>query len=357
MENKTVITIAGSHGKTTTTSLVSCLLLEAVLFPTVAVCGIVKNIGSNACMGKGELFVAEADESDGSFLYYQPKYSIITNIDREHLDYYKDFETEIAAFSQFINNTVKGGCVFCCSDDPHLSKIIKGYKGKYVLFGLKNKADIYPSNIKFDGLSSEFDCFYKDKFLANFRLALGGEHNISNALSVIALGLELNIGIDVIKKALSSFKGAGRRLDIKLHNDDYIVIDDYAHHPTEIQATLKALKSIKRKRVIAVFQPHRYSRTQSLMQEFAGSFDSADSVIVTDIYAASEHHIEGVNAEALCKRILMGGKVKDVHFVSKDKVMEKVEEILKPGDLVIFLGAGDIVRRSDELAEKLKGKS
>jgi len=357
MEHKTVITIAGSHGKTTTTSLASCLLFEAGLSPTVAIGGILKNIGTNACMGKGDLFVAEADESDGSFLYYKSKYSIITNIDHEHLDYYKDFQKEVEAFKEFINNTDKSGCVFCCIDDPNLSRIIKEYKGRYILFGLSIDAHIYPKNIKFNGLSSEFDCYYKDEFLANFSLALGGEHNISNALSVIALGLELGIKIDSIKRALSNFKGAGRRLDIKFENQDNVVIDDYAHHPTEIQATLKAIRSLKRKRVIGIFQPHRYSRTQLLLDEFSNSFANVDYLIVTDIYAASEQPIAGINAQALISKIIQKNKGKIVHFVPKDDIVGHVLKILKPGDLVITLGAGDIIRISDELADKLKNKS
>lgn len=174
MRDKTVITVAGSHGKTTTTSLVAYLLLEAGLFPTVAIGGILKNIGTNACLGNGKFFVAEADESDGSFLYYQPKYSIITNIDREHLDYYKNFAKEIEAFKEFINKTAESGCVYCSADNANLVKILKGCAKRYVLFGMKEDAHIYPQNIKFDGLASEFDCIYKDKLLGRFNLALGG---------------------------------------------------------------------------------------------------------------------------------------------------------------------------------------
>ena len=356
MQNKTVITIAGSHGKTTTTSLVAYLLLEAGLFPTVAVGGILRNIGTNACLGNGKFFVAEADESDGSFLYYKPKYSIVTNIDREHLDYYKNFEKEIEAFKQFLNQTDDDGCVFCSADDPALTGILKDYRKKYVLFGMKETAQVYPKNIKLEGLRSEFDCYHKNKFVARFNLALGGEHNISNALAVVALGLELGIDLEFIRKALSGYKGAKRRLEIKFKSDDYTVIDDYAHHPTEIQATLKAAASLKPERFIAIFQPHRYTRTQLLLDEFAKSFNAIDQLIVTDIYAASEPAVAGVNAQLLCEKIKEQALGKAVNFIPKEKIVEYVLGILRPGDLVITLGAGDIVKVSDELAERLQSK-
>jgi UDP-N-acetylmuramate--alanine ligase len=357
MQDKTVITVAGSHGKTTTTSLIAYLLLEAGLFPTVAVGGILKNIDTNACLGNGKFFVAEADESDGSFLYYKPKYSVITNIDREHLDYYKSFEKEVDAFRQFLNRTDENGCVFCSGDDAYLKGILKSYRKKYVLFGLTETSQVYPKNIKLDGLASEFDGYYKDKFIARFNLALGGEHNISNALAVVALGLELGIGLDFIRKALSGYKGARRRLEIKFQDADYTVIDDYAHHPTEIQATLRAAANLKAKRSIAIFQPHRYTRTQLLLDEFAKSFDSIDHLIITDIYAASELPIPGVSAQLLCETIKEHKPGKTVDFVPKEEIVEYVLKLLKSGDLIITLGAGDIVKVSDELAERLQSKN
>jgi UDP-N-acetylmuramate--alanine ligase len=356
MQEKFVVTVAGSHGKTTTTSLVSYLLLEAGLSPTVAVGGILKNIDTNACLGNGKFFVAEADESDGSFLFYNPKYSIITNIDHEHLDFYKTFEKEVEAFKQFIWRTDKGGCVFCCSDDPQLMRIIKDYPGRFVTFGLNGKGDIFARDIKFNGLSSEFECVYKNKPIGKFYLALGGEHNISNALSVIALGLELGIDVGYIRQALSGYKGAGRRLETKFSDAFYLVLDDYAHHPSEIQATLKAVSNLSRKRVIAVFQPHRFTRTKLLLEDFSKSFSGVDYLIITDIYAASESPIEGVSAEILCDRIREVDKDKEVHFVPKDKIVEHILKIILPRDLVITLGAGDIVRVGDELAKRLKDK-
>jgi len=354
MQDKTVITVTGSHGKTTTASLASYLLMEAGLMPSVAIGGILKNINTNASLGGGKFFVAEADESDGSFLYYRPDYSIITNIDREHLDYYKEFKNEIEAFKEFLHRTTDNGCVFCSADDANLRNIIADYKKRYVLFGLGEGADIYPKNIKIEGLSSEFDCFYKNKFIDRFRLALGGMHNISNALSVIALGLELGIDLEHIKKTLADYKGAKRRLEIKFSERGLLVIDDYAHHPTEISATLEAVKNLKKDRLIAVFQPHRYSRTQLLLDEFAASFDAADYVIITDIYAASEPPIEGVSALGICEKIKKHSPGKEIYFLTKDKIREHIIKAIKPGDVVMMLGAGDIVKISDELVEGLK---
>jgi len=354
MKDKTVITVTGSHGKTTTTSLVSFMLLEAGLLPSVAIGGILRNINANACFGEGEFFVAEADESDGSFLYYHPKYSIVTNIDHEHLDYYGDFASELEAFGKFIHQTEDGGCLFCCDDDKNLKSLLSNYKKKYVLFGLHESAHIYPKNINLRELTSEFECFYKNKFVDRFSLALGGMHNISNALSVIALGLELGINIEVIKRALANYKGAKRRLETKFADHRFTVMDDYAHHPTEIRATLAAASNLKKDRIVAIFQPHRYTRTQLLLEEFGACFDQADYVIVTDIYAASEQPIKGVSGKSIYEKIRQRTPAKEVRFLPKAEILEHVLGIIRQNDLIITLGAGDIVKIGDELAERLK---
>jgi UDP-N-acetylmuramate--alanine ligase len=354
MQQKTAITIAGSHGKTTTTSLISCMLLEAGLKPTVAIGGILNNIQTNACLGSGQFFVAEADESDGSFLNYTPKYSVITNIDQEHLDYYHNFSNALEAFEVFIKRTQPQGCVFACADDAHLLNIMRGYKGKHVFFGLDSSADIYAKNIIFNGLLSDFDGYFKDKLIAHFHLALGGRHNISNALAVISLGLELGIDLKYIRSSLAGYKGAGRRLEIKFRSDKYLVIDDYAHHPTEIKATLAAVANLKVSRKIVVFQPHRYTRTQILLNDFAESFAQADYLIITDIYAASESPIEGVNAQVLLNKIIEFQPQKQVLYLAKENILPHILGMIKDGDLVITLGAGDIVRVSDALAQELK---
>ena len=357
MQDKSVITVAGSHGKTTTTSLAAFLLLEAGLSPTVAIGGILKNIDANACLGKGEFFVAEADESDGSFLCYRPKYSIITNIDREHLDYYKDFATELEAFRNFADNTVPGGCVIYCRDDPNLRKVMDGYKSKCVSFGLSKLAGVRADKIEFAGLASDFDCIHQGRHIGRFHLALGGEHNVSNALSVIALGLEMGIDLGFIKNTLAHYKGAGRRLEVKFKDDRLTVIDDYAHHPTEIRATLAAASKLKYGRLIAVFQPHRYTRTKLLLDEFALSFDAADRVIITDIYAAGEAPIDGVDAGGILEKIKMRFPSKPACYLPKEDIINHLKDILNPGDLVMTLGAGDIVKLSDELAQEFTEKT
>jgi len=365
MKDETVITVSGSHGKTTTTSLVSHLLLQAGLSHTAAIGGIFMNTNNNAFLGEGRFFVAEADESDSSFLCFSPHYSIITNIDYEHLDYYKDFNNVIKAFRKFLDKTRDGGCVFCCNDDVNLKKILVDYKKRYVLFGMDDSAHIYAKNIKTEGLTCEFDCFYPVKsagssshdpvFLARFNLNLGGEHNISNALSVIALGLELEIDIEIIKGALANYQGARRRAEVKLDSSEYLVYDDYAHHPTEIRATLTAMRNMN-KRVIAVFQPHRYTRTKLLLDKFATCFDLADSVIVTDIYPASEPPLEGITGKSVYDKIKEHSPGKQIYYLPKDEIPAHVLGIIRPNDLVITLGAGDIFKVGDELVERLKSK-
>lgn len=354
MVDKTVITVSGSHGKTTTTSLVSCLLLEAGLEPTAAIGGILKNIDTNACLGSGEFFVAEADESDGSFLYYHPKYSIVTNIDREHLDYYQTFERELETFRKFMAQTNPHGCLFCCGDDPNLRGLLRDCNNKYVTFGLDSSSDIYPDKINFRKLTSEFDCIYKGNSIGRFSLALAGRHNISNALSVIALGFELGIDPEVIKKTLRGYKGAGRRLEVKFDDGRILLLDDYAHHPAEIKATLSAAKNIYPSRLIAVFQPHRYTRTKNLLNEFAASFDDADYVAITDIYPAGEAPIAGVNAGLIAEGIKKRCPDKQVFYMAKDEIVPNLLKVIKPRDLVITLGAGDIVKVCDEMVGKFK---
>jgi UDP-N-acetylmuramate--alanine ligase len=353
MQDKKVICVTGSHGKTTTTSLVSHMLLEAKLSPTVAIGGNFKNINTNAAAGAGDYFVAEADESDGSFLYYSPLYSIITNTDREHLDYYKTFDAVIAAYKEFMGRTDPAGCLFCCGDDEQLVRLCGSHKGRRILFGLSESCDIHARNIRIEGLSSVFDCVYKGSAAGTFHLSIGGLHNISNSLGAVALGFELGIDRAVIAHALATYKGAGRRLDIKWHDKDFMVIDDYAHHPTEISATLAAVRHLSCKRLIAVFQPHRYSRTQLLLDDFARCFDAADRVVLTDIYAASEEPIPGVNSGLMADAIKAHTPGKQVDVVPKNQLMEYVRRIMAPGDIVLMLGAGDITRISEGLASEL----
>lgn len=356
MDNQDVIAITGAHGKTTTSSLAAHLLTEAGLAPTIAVGGIVGNISNNATLGLGKYFVAEADESDGTFLLYKPKYSVITNIDQEHLDFYKTFQKVKDAFEEFVLKTQEGGCVFWSRDDEELNNIIRRHPSvRNISFGLNKEADIYPSNIKFDCFNSQFDLFYKNKFMDRFELSLAGMHNISNSLAVIGLGLELNLGVDSIKNALKSFLGARRRFQLKHNEDGIMIIDDYAHHPTEISATIKAAKSIAKERLVVVFQPHRYSRLKYLLDRFSRSFFDADVLLLTDIYPAGENKIEGVDSRNLYN--LMRGFAKpSTRFIGKDILSSETLNFIQKGDLVLFLGAGDITRSCDEVVNGLKRK-
>lgn len=350
-KGQTTVTVSGAHGKTTTSSLVSHILLEAGLSPTIVVGGIACNWDNNACLGDGKFFVIEADESDGSFLNYQPDYSIITNVDYEHLDYYKDFPHLLSTFRNFLNNTKKNGCVFLCADDNNLKQIAKDYQQKKIFFGLSKTADCYAKNIQFTGLNSHFDCFYKGKLLDNFHLALAGVHNISNSLATIALAYELKIAQEIVKRALYTYQGTQRRLQVKAEAKKILLLDDYAHHPTEIKASLKAIANLKHRRIIAVFQPHRYTRTSLLADEFAKSFTLVDEVILTDIYPAGEKPIAGVSARSIYEKLKIMKKPKAT-FLPKGEIVGYLMKTLRPGDVMITLGAGDIYKIHDELAQR-----
>lgn len=354
MENKRGITVAGSHGKTTTTSMASHLLMVAGMSPTAAIGGILRNVGSNTCVGSGCFFVAEADESDGSFLNYHPEYSIITNIDREHLDYYKTFENQVDAFRKFVLNTKPHGCLIVCGDDPVLLDAAASFGGRRVVFGLAGHADIAARSIELDGLQSSFDCCHRGQPIGRFVLPLGGAHNISNALGVIALGLELDIPVACISEALRTYQGARRRLEIKWTGKGVTIIDDYAHHPTEIRATLAALSHMKARRLVVVFQPHRYSRTQLLFDDFIRSFDGVGHLVVTDIYAASETPLQGVDAESLARAI--AGRRPDAQVVYKPKkeLLDYLTGFLSCGDVLVTMGAGDIVATGEEIARRMQ---
>lgn len=355
MEEKTMVTVSGAHGKTTTAGLISHVLLKAGLNPTSIVGGVSRNWESNACLGEGKFLVIEADESDGSFLYYRPEYSLITNIDYEHMDYYKDFSCLLDTFSKFVAKTKKNGCLFGCSQDPNLSSILEKSGRRYVLFGMERGPEVYPAHIELKGLGSEFDCIYKGRSLGRFKLIIAGEHNILNSLGVIALAMELKIDLTCLRHALATYLGTERRLELKFQGEDILLLDDYAHHPTEIKATLRVLSRLGRRRLIAIFQPHRYTRTQSLLSEFKGCFDGVDELIITDIYPAGEQPIAGVSAEKLYQGLKQRGGFK-LEYLEKTQISRHILSRVKAGDTIVTLGAGDIGRIADELAQGLKRK-
>jgi len=366
MKDKISIVVSGSHGKTTTSSLSSCLLSMAGLFPTAAIGGLVLNWNNNICLGQSDYFVAEADESDGTFLNYEPDYSLVMNIDHEHLDYYADFSGIIEAFGMFLEKTKDKGCVIACGDDKNIKNLLSHFHKRYLTFGFAAENDISAGDVVLRGYASEFSCVYKAKILGKFKLSMPGRHNISNSLAVIALGLELGIDIKKIYESLVEYRGTGRRLQVKSNPGNFLIIDDYAHHPTEIKAALASVRSmldtdetgtnLRRRRIIAVFQPHRYSRTKFLLDDFSKSFALADHIIITDIYAANELPIAGITAEALCEKIK---KIKagNVEFIRKEEIAGRILEIVSLDDVVVTLGAGDIGKVADELSSGNIGKN
>ncbi|MFH1655108.1 MAG: UDP-N-acetylmuramate--L-alanine ligase [Candidatus Omnitrophota bacterium] len=353
MKDKKGITVAGAHGKTTTTSLISFLLDKSDFNPTVVTGGNVFDFDSNALLGEGAYFVAELDESDESFLYFEPFYSVVTNIDFEHVDHYKNWDNILNAFRKFFEQTKKDGMIFACGDDENIKNILRGKERKYISFGLSKDCDIYADEILLEDFSSKFKCVYKDNLMGEITLNIPGRHNISNCLAAIALGLKLGIDFKKIKDCLALYKGVERRFQFKGEISNIKIVDDYGHHPTEIKATLEAARALKPKRLVVAFQPHRYSRTKFLFEEFLKSFDYADSLIITDIYSANEKPIPGVSAKNMYDSLSQQNK-KDVNFLSKEKIVQHLVKTSRPGDLIITLGAGDIGDLSDELLQRLK---
>lgn len=350
------VAVAGSHGKTSTTSMVGWILAEAGLDPTVVIGGKVNNIGSNAKLGAGEFLVAEADESDGSFLKLSPVIEVVTNIDLEHLDHYRDIGEIKEAFLAFINKIPFYGAVILCMDDPHITDLLPAIGKRVISYGLTPQADIYARDLMSEGLSSKFEVCRGEKVLGEITLPLPGRYNIYNALAAISVGLELDISFEVIASALQNFSGVQRRVQVKGEVNNITVIDDYGHHPTEVRATLEGLREAwPKRRLVVLFQPHRYSRTQALHKEFCTAFFGADLLVLTDIYAASESPIDGVSGEALMDGVKQHGQ-RHVMFVREvDNLAQEVVPVLEEGDVVVTLGAGDIWRAGEEILRRLGG--
>lgn len=345
-----LIGVAGAHGKTTTSGMTAQLLIEAGWDPTVVVGGYMLALGSNARYGQGRYVVAETDESDGSFLLLHPAIALVTNLDREHLNYYHSFERLIAAFRQFVEQIQPGGWLIRCADDPLVWSELS--HARQLSYGLHERADVQASHIVPSGWGSEFAVAYRGRLLGQFRLRVPGTHNVVNALGVISVGLVLEIPVGVMQEALWAFRGTARRFQrLELPNDIWFV-DDYAHHPSEIRATLAADPFRYRHRV-AVFQPHRYSRTHLLEQEFMGCFDHADGVIVTDVYSAFESPIPGVSGERMAMLLKAHGHP-CVRYVPRQELQDYLTHFIQPQDTVFFLGAGDITKVCHGLASELR---
>ncbi len=350
------VAVAGSHGKTTTTSMIATVLAHANLDPTVVVGGVVGAMGSNARLGKSDLMVVEADESDRSFLMLSPTFAVVTNIDREHMDSYADMDDVRKTFADFVNKVPFYGAAVLCLDDPHVQAVIPEVVRRRITYGLSAQADIAAREVRYD---QKFGSVYQARLMGEpvgeVSLRVPGLHNIYNSLAAIAIGLELEVPFATIAKALSEFSGVDRRFQFKGEAEGVLVVDDYGHHPTEIRATLVAAKlGAAGRRMVVLFQPHRYSRTQDLMEEFARSFNNADVLMVTDVYAASEQPIEGVSGEALVEAVSRFGHKDARHAGSVEDATRALLEEVREGDMVITLGAGNVYRAGEQLVELLR---
>jgi UDP-N-acetylmuramate--alanine ligase len=348
------IAISGTHGKTTTTSLIGHMLIKANFDPTVIVGGRLRSFGGiNARLGNGEWTVVEADEYDRSFLQLLPTIAIVNNIEPEHLDIYKDFEDIKSTFVEFLNRVPFYGVVIAGVDDPGVKEILKDIKRKTITFGLSRYADFRAENIFFAETQTSFECYTNSKFLGTFILNLPGLHSVKNALATIAVGTQLGIDLETIRQTLAEFSGVHRRFEILAEKNGIMVIDDYAHHPSEVAATLSAARNGWNKRIIAIFQPHTYTRTLALAKEFGSAFDQADILIVTDVYSAREEPIEGVSGELIVQSAKQFGH-KNVLYVPKlEDIVPEVLNIIQEGDMVITLGAGSIWKVATELSKRI----
>ncbi len=355
MRMKYGIAIAGTHGKTTTTSMVATILTQGGIDPTIVIGGKLNTLGSNAKLGQGKFLVAEADESDGSFLKLSPTIAVVTNIDADHLDFYSGIEEIKDTFVDFINKVPFYGMAVLCLDDRNIAEIIPRVKKRFVTYGVSSQADIRATNIRLAGNSTSFIAHYKGYRMGEISFGMPGRHNVLNALACIAVAMELDVPFARIQEGFAQFGGVGRRFQIKGEVKGIMVVDDYGHHPAEIRATLAAGKNgWPERRLVVAFQPHRYSRTKELFDEFVTAFYDADVLVVTDIYAASEQPIEGVTAEALAKAIRRHGQ-KDVTFIAdREAIPDHLAGIVQPGDIVLTLGAGNIWQAGEALLEKLR---
>jgi UDP-N-acetylmuramate--alanine ligase len=342
MRVKYGVAIAGSHGKTTTTSLVATILSAAGFDPTVVVGGRMAALGTNARLGEGDLLVAEADESDGSFLRLTPTIAVVTNIDPEHLDHYGTHEKLKEAFVEFVEKVPFYGLAVLCLDHPDVQLMLPRVQRRHVTYGLSPQADYSARHVEYAGTSVRFSGYRRGEPLGEFNLRMPGIHNVLNALAAIAVGDELAVPIDVMKESLAQFHGVARRFTVVGEIDGVALVDDYGHHPAEIRATLAAARRAYNGRVITVFQPHRYTRTQSLFDEFARAFNDCDELLVVPVYAAGEQPIAGVSAGRLAEAIATHGHHNVRYFDDLNLVAETLAADLTSGDVIVALGAGDV---------------
>jgi UDP-N-acetylmuramate--alanine ligase len=355
MRMKYGIGIAGTHGKTTTTSMIGLTLTEGELDPTIIVGGKISGLGgTNARLGNGEFIVVEADEFDRTFLKLTPTIAILTTLEKEHLDTYKDLEDIKTAFVEFANKTPFYGFVVLCLDEPALQDIMPLINKKIITYGTNPNADIKAINIKHDGFFSEYEVLRYEESLGKFKLRVPGLHNVKNSLAAIAVAYELGVDLEVIRKSLEKFTGVYRRFEVKYNDDKFLVIDDYAHHPTEAAAVLSAIRSGWNRRVVAVFQPHLYSRTRDFYQEFARVFLNSDVFVCLDVYPAREEPLPGINGELIANTAKKFGHKKTFYEPDKTKLPDLLMELKNEGDIIVTMGAGDVWKYGEQFVEKLK---
>lgn len=351
---ETSIAVSGTHGKTSTSSMLGSVLNAADHDPTLVVGGLVKTIGTNALLGQGDIIIVEADEFDRSFLALRPTISVVTNIELEHTDCYANLEELQNAFIQFCNSCPFYGGVIVCLDSPGIRGIISDIYRPITTYGISSQADYRAEDIQFKNNTAIYSAFYHHQKLGQIKLNVPGQHNVLNSLAAIAVGMEMEIPFNIIKKGLIEYDGVRRRFEIKGIVNDIMVVDDYAHHPTEVAATLSAARSGWNRRILAVFQPHLFTRTRDFYREFAESFLNSDILIVTDIYPAREEKIEGIDGNLVAKAAKELGH-RHVHYIPNfDDINEKLNEITQPGDMVISIGAGTIWRFSEKYFHQLK---
>ena len=356
LKMKFSIAVSGSHGKTTTTSMISTVLGQGGLDPTMVIGGKLASIGGNAKMGGGEIIVAEADESDGSFLKLGPCIAVITNIDREHLDHYRDIDEIKAAFLQFANIVPFYGSTVLCLDNLHIREILPQIKRKTITYGLEPPADYRAADINIRGTWTSFNVLYREELLGAAVLNVPGLFNVYNALATIAVAREIDMDFPAITAGLKTFTGVQRRLEVKGIGGGVTVVDDYGHHPTEIRETLAAARTVWPGRLLVVFQPHRYTRTRALFEEFTGAFSDADLLVITDIYAASEAPIPGVNSENLAAAIRKQEQQEVMYIADFDAISDRLLALARPGDVIITQGAGSVWKIGEEYLQKAAAK-
>ncbi|MDD2365574.1 MAG: UDP-N-acetylmuramate--L-alanine ligase [Desulfuromonadaceae bacterium] len=358
MRMKYGIAIAGTHGKTTTTSMTASILGHAGIDPTIVIGGKLNAIGTNARLGQGKFLLAEADESDGSFLLLSPTIAVVTNIDADHLDHYSGIEEIKETFVKFINKVPFYGLSILCLDDKNICEILPQVNKRYTTYGLSAQADIRATHIRHDGFNTSFVAHFKGYRLGEITFPMPGPHNVLNAMACIAIALELDIPFSDIQEGFASFSGVGRRFTVKGEPGGVMVVDDYGHHPAEIKATLAAARQgWPERRIVAAFQPHRYSRTHELFNEFVTAFYDADVLILTDVYSAGEKPIEGASSERLAEEIIRHGQKDVTYIANRERLPEHLAEIVRGGDIVITLGAGNIWQQGEALVRLLEVNS